>query len=302
MVDPPRVIEVSNGVFAYIQPDGTWWINNAGFVTGLRSTLVVDTCATESRARAFRAAVEQVTAQPVTTVVNTHHHGDHTHGNFVFRPAPVAAHERCREMLLAFGLPDWGDVFDIDWGQLELEPPTITFPDRLDLWVDDRRVELHYIGGPAHTTNDVVVWLPDEKVLFSGDLVFNGGTPFVVMGSIAGSMASLSRLRDFGAEVIVPGHGEVCTPAVLDDLLAYFTFLGDTAAEGRRAGLGPLEAARAADLGAFAELTDPERLVGNLHRAYAELDGAAPGAPIDLKAAIADMVTYAGGKPLRCHV
>jgi cyclase len=160
-------------------------------------------------------------------------------------------------------------------------------------------MELHYIGGAAHTTNDVIAWIPDRSVLFAGDLVFNGGTPFVVMGSVSGSLTALDRIEAFGAETIVPGHGDPCGPDVLSGLCRYLEFVQATAAQGQAAGLSPLEAARETDLGDFAGLLDPERIVGNLHRAYAELDGAAPGDPIDLMAAIGDMVTYNGG-PLRC--
>jgi cyclase len=85
---------------------------------------------------------------------------------------------------------------------------------------------------------------------------------------------------------------------VFDAIGRYLEFVQQTARDSRAAGLRPLEAARETDLGLFAELLDPERIVVNLHRAYAELDGAAR-APIDLPAAITDMVTYNGG-PLRC--
>ena len=119
------------------------------------------------------------------------------------------------------------------------------------------------------------------------------------MGSVSGSLAALDRLVAFGAEAVVPGHGDVAGPEVFDGVRNYLEFVQRTAAEGKAAGLSPLEAARKADLGPFAGLSDPERIVGNLHRAYAELDGAAPGAPIDLRAAVGDMVTYNGG-PLRC--
>ena len=71
--------------------------------------------------------------------------------------------------------------------------------------------------------------------------------------------------------------------------------------EGRAAGLTPLEAARATDLGEFKDLLDSERIVGNLHRAYLELDGAERGAPVDLAATLGDMVAYNGGQPLSCH-
>jgi len=137
-------------------------------------------------------------------------------------------------------------------------------------------------------------------VLFSGDLVFVGGTPFVPMGSVRGSLAALAWLRGFGARTLVPGHGPVSAPSVLDDVQDYLRFVQATAQRGKAAGLSPLELARQTDLGRFGELSDAERIVGNLHRAYAELDGAEPGAPIDTGAALRDMVAYNNGQPLRC--
>lgn len=300
LLPPPRLEQVSPGVYAFVQPDGSWWINNTGFLAGRDGIVAIDSCATERRSRAFVDAIRSVSDRPVRALVNTHHHGDHTHGNYLFRPAAIVGHQRCREQVLAFGHPSWEGVFtSIDFGRIDLEPPWVTFSDRLDLYVDDLLVELHYIGTPAHTTNDVVAWIPERRVLFTGDLVFNGGTPFVVMGSVSGSVAAIERLATFEAETVVPGHGEVCGPGVFDGIRHYLEFLQRTAAESKEAGLSPLEAARKADLGPSAELGEPERIVGNLHRAYAELDGAPPGAPIDLRAALADMVTFNGG-PLRC--
>jgi cyclase len=297
---PPRTVEVADDVFAYIQPDGSWWINNTGFVVGGDGVVSIDTCSTERRSRAFLEAIRAVTDRPVRCLVNTHHHGDHTHGNYLFRPAPVIGHEQCRVMVKAFGHPNFGGVFTpMDFGELEIEPPMVTFTDRLDLWAGELRIELHFIGGPAHTTNDVVAWIPERSVLFAGDLVFNGGTPFVVMGSVSGSLTALQQVESFNADVIVPGHGDPCGGEVLAGLRTYLEFVQETAAKGKAAGLSPLELARETDLDGFGHLLDPERIVGNLHRAYAELDGAAPGADIDIMAAIMDMVTYNGG-PLRC--
>jgi cyclase len=304
-LEPPRLEEVSQDVFAYIQPDGTWWINNTGFVVAADGVVAIDTCSTERRTRAFLDRVRQVTPAPLRVVVNTHHHGDHTHGNYLTHPATIVGHDRCREMVLASGLSSYEGVFEgpdgpPDWGDLKLAPPMLTFSDHLHVHAGDLEAELHYIGTPAHTTNDVVAWLPERRVLFAGDLVFNGGTPFVVMGSVSGSLAALERVRSFGAEVIVPGHGPVCDPSSLDQIEGYFRFVQAAAAEADRAGVSALDAARELDLGEFADLTDPERIVGNLHRALFELRGAEPGAPMDIVAAITDMIAYNGGRPLRC--
>ena len=121
-----------------------------------------------------------------------------------------------------------------------------------------------------------------------------------MMGSVTGSIAVLDRLRELNAETIVPGHGGVCGPEVIDHVQGYLRFVLATAERGREAGLSPLETARETDLGEYGGLLDPERIVGNLHRAYAELDGLPPGEPIDVITAVVDMITFNDGKPLSC--
>jgi cyclase len=298
---PPRTDEVADGVFAYVQPDGTWWINNCGFIAAGRQVVAIDTCSTERRTRAYLSEVERLTGRLPGLLVNTHHHGDHTNGNCLLPDATVIGHERCRTEVLATGILRPDGVFEtVDWGDLEPAAPFVTFSDRLDLWVGDLRVELHHLTDAAHTTNDVVAWIPDRKVLYTGDLVFNGGTPFVLMGSVAGSLEALDRIVQFDADVLVPGHGGPIGREGVDVVGRYLRFVQLLAEEGSRSGLTPLELARSTDLGEFGELSDSERLVGNLHRAYAECSGARPGAPIDILAAFVDMMELNGGRPLRC--
>jgi cyclase len=298
----PRVQEVSDGVFAYHQPDGTWWINNTGFLVGRRGVTSIDACSTERRTRAYLEAIRAVTPRPVRTLVNTHHHGDHTYGNHLFEDATIVGHEAVREGILAWGAPRSAPFWtEVDWGDFEAAPPFLTYTEGVTLWVDDLRCEVRHVGTAAHTTSDSLVWIPERRVLFAGDLLFNGGTPFLLQGSVSGAIGVLEDVvRPLGAEVIVPGHGPVTGPGTIDDVLGYLRFVQDTARAAVDAGLSPLEAARETDLGPYAGLADRERIVGNLHRAYAELAGAAPGAPIDAAAALSDMVAYNGGRPLTC--
>jgi cyclase len=205
--------------------------------------------------------------------------------------------------MLDFGaprpLPFWTPI---DWGHLELDPAFLTYTDGVTVWSDELRCEVRHVGSPAHTTNDSIVWLAERSVLFAGDLLFRGGTPFLLMGSVTGAIDVLETVvKPLGARTIVPGHGAVAGPELIDEVLGYLRFVSDTARAGKAAGLTPLEAAREADLGPYADLLDAERIVGNLHRAYAELDGAERGAPIDVMAALAGMVAFNGGKPLSCY-
>lgn len=301
----PHLIEVASGVWAYVQPDGSWMINNTGIVAAEEAGhLLIDTTSTEARNRALLARVGEVAgAQAPRALVNTHHHGDHTYGNWLM-PAttPVIGHVLCREDVLAAGLVAAQLFAGPDYGHLEIRPPDVTFESRLTLYLGDRRVELIHVG-PAHTRSDVLAWLPDDGVLFSGDLVFNGGQPFLLEGSVAGYPRALEIIRTLGAAVLVPGHGPVCRGSeisrVLDDMTAYAVFVTAVAAAGHQAGQLPLVAAQSADPGRFGDWQEAERLVGNLHRAYSELDGQPQGTPIALPPAVLDMVTMNGG-PISC--
>jgi len=297
-----EVTQISEDIYAYLQPDGSWYLNNTGFLVDRTGVISVDATSTERRTRALLDAITSVTHAPVRTLVNTHHHGDHTHGNYLFAGATIVGHERCRTALLATPMPPLPGIWtEVDWGHLEPAPPFLTYTDGVTLWSGDLRCEVRYVGTPAHTTNDSIVWIPDRSVVFTGDLLFNGGTPFALMGSIGGWIEVLETvLRPLGARTLVPGHGPVCGPGVIDDTLAYLRFVQDLAREAQAAGLTPLQAAREADLGKFKDLLDAERIVGNLYRAYRELDGGPPGTPVDLGQALGDMVAYHGG-PLTCH-
>ncbi|MFI2372577.1 MBL fold metallo-hydrolase [Streptomyces sp. NPDC018833] len=298
----PYTVQLAPEVHAYVQPDGGWCLNNAGFVSDGESTLLVDTAATERRAHALRDALLATGAPLPRTVVNTHHHGDHTYGNGVFLPeAVVIGHDACRREVLAAGRQLHLIWPQTDFGDIRITAPTVTYRDRLTVHVGDIEVRLIHPGGVAHTPGDTVAYLPGRKVVFTGDLIFQGGTPFIPMGSLSGSLRSLDVLRSLDAETVVPGHGPITDPSAYDATERYLRFVAELAEEGRSKGLTPLQTARGADLGAFAELRESERLVANLHRAYAELDGLPEGSPLDPVAVFADMAAMNGGVAVACH-
>ncbi|MFI5763286.1 MBL fold metallo-hydrolase [Streptomyces sp. NPDC051563] len=299
--EEPYLVQPAPGVHAYVQPDGGWCLNNAGFVTGGGRTLLVDTAATERRALALRAAVLATGAPLPRTVVNTHHHGDHTYGNGVFAPqALILAHENARSEQIAAGRQLELIWPANDFGALDLTAPDLTYGDRMTLYVGETEVRVLH-PGVAHTTGDSIVWLPEQRIVFTGDLVFAQGTPFLAMGSLAGSLRALELLRSLGAETVVPGHGPLTDPGAYEATERYLRYVAELAREGRAKGLTPLEAAREADLGEFAGWRESERLVANLHRAYAELAGEPEGVPLDILAVLRDMTVMNGGTPILCH-
>lgn len=298
-VDAAALREIVPGVFAWTQPDGSWWINNAGAVAGDDGLVLVDTCATERRTRRFLDAV--AAHGPVRMAVNTHLHGDHTYGNSLLPAATVIiAHEETRAGQLVDPIidgcpPFWSPL--PDWGAVTRRVADVVLRSELTVFNGGRRIELRHPGYTAHTPGDVVAWLPEERVLFAGDLLFHGLTPLVFIGSVEGALRSLDWIAAFEPEHVVPGHGPLITGEALAGVLAEHERYYRLVQSAVREGLGPLEAARRTDLGEFAGWADAERLVLNLHRAYAD----AAGAEVDLVAALTDAMTWNGG-PLRTCV
>jgi len=228
----PRLHQLLPGIHAWVQPDGSWWLNNAGAVVGDNGALVIDTCASAVRTRRFLDALAAATGSvPVRMVVNTHQHGDHTYGNSLLPDTTVIlGHTHMREGLrvdpIIDGCPPLWDPVP-DWGPVSRRLPEITVGASLTLHVGGRRVELLHPGGPAHTTGDLIAWLPEERALFAGDLVFLERIP-AIDGSILGWLKAIAEMREkIPAERVVPGHGPVTAPwpAALDPEQAYFELL-----------------------------------------------------------------------------
>lgn len=299
MIDRQSTMEqVASRSHAWIQEDATWWINNAGILVGERSSFIVDTCATDVRTRAFLDAVEGLTSSELRWAVNTHAHGDHTYGNSLLPSTTVlVGHENMRTTLandpLIDGCPPlWAPV--PQWGDVTRRVPDVGVIGSLRIDLGDHEVRIEHPGYPAHTTGDLIAFSETDRVLFAGDLVFHGLTPLVFMGSVDGARRSLEWLASFDADVIVPGHGAVVHTGQIASVLGehdeYYALIQRLAAEGLRKGLRPLEVARTADLGRFADWADAERLAPNLHRAYAD----ATGDEVDVIQALTDAVMWLG--------
>lgn len=293
--------EVADGVFAWVQPDGGWFINNAGAVHGGDDVVLIDTCATASRTRRFLGAVGEATGgAPIRLAVNTHWHGDHTFGNALLPESTVLiSHEHTRGEILADTMltmelpPIWSPT--PDWGHSQTRAPTVAMTGDLALFAGEYRIDLLHPGHEAHTQGDVVAWLPRQQVLFSGDLLFHQVTPLILQGSFAGALRSLDWLRGFPARRIVPGHGPLIEgaelAAVIEAQARYYRLVQRTAQAGFAAGHTPLQAAEKCDLGEFAQWPDQQRIVLNLHREYAD----STGGTMDLMTAFSDAITYNGG-------
>ncbi len=161
---------------------------------------------------------------------------------------------------------------DFDFSGIELVPPNTTFEDALTLTVGGKTVELIEVG-PAHTQGDAMVWLPEERVLFAGDVLFIGGHPILWEGPASNWVKALERIEALAPEVIVPGHGPITDLAGVGGLKRYFVALSAEVERRFEAGVGAVEAARDLELEGFDDWGDAERLAVNVDSLYRELRG-----------------------------
>lgn len=298
MATRPSKASLATGVHAFVQMDGSWGLSNAGLIVGDNGVLLIDTWFTERRNEMLRAMVEATTSRPPTLLVNSHHHGDHVYGNGWFPEATVITHEATRSAVLALDEDASARRFtNVHFGETRATPATITFDTELTLHLGGLTASVRF-PGICHCVGNTIVVIEEHSVLFAGDVLLKGCTPALVGGSALGYLTVLEQLRDLGPRVVVPGHGAICGPEVIDETERYVQFVLDNARAALQAGKSPLEAARTLPLGEFEGWIDSERIVGNLYRAMHEL-GAPDSAdvPLDMPAMWRDTIAWLG-RPL----
>lgn len=282
--------ETGNGIFAYLQPDGGWGWSNAGLIVDSGESLLVDTLFDARLTREMLASMAEaagVGPDEIGTVVNTHANGDHTHGNGLCTSAEVIASESGAREMQAFdaaamqgfmeaapGLGLAGEyvrqIFGpFDFADVAEKLPTRTFTGELELAVGDKRVRLIEVG-PAHTRGDVLVHVPDEATVFTGDILFIDGTPIMWAGPVANWIRACELIADMNAAVIVPGHGPITDNEGVRRVGEYLSYIDGEARKRYDAGMSVRDAAFDIALTDYASWTDSERIAVNVDTLFRE--------------------------------
>jgi len=304
--------EIGDGLYAYLQPDGGWGWSNAGLISDGESTMLIDTLfdldLTARMLEEMRRAVPA--AARIGTVVNTHANGDHCYGNQLVSDALIVASERAAAEMselppaamatLIEQAPNMGELGEFflrcfgsfDFKGIELTLPQETFSGELTLRVGSREVRLEELG-PAHTKGDTITVLPAERVVFTGDILFNGAHPIAWAGPASNWIAACRRIEELDPVMVVPGHGPLAKVADVRELRSYFEYLYEQARIAHGEGRTPLQAARELKLKRYANWGENERLVVNISTIYAELE---PGRePLNPLQAFEQMAELAAG-------
>jgi cyclase len=224
--------QISDGVYAYVNVKSGSANNrfgaNAGIVVGDQGVLVVDTLTSAKEALIFLEDIRSLTDKPIRYVVNTHYHLDHTFGNCLFADmgADIISHANCRRqaLLVKDKALETARSFGMDAAALEgtrMVVPNMAFENTMELDLGNREVRLIYNGQGSHTAGSIVVWVPQQKVAFAGDILFTDFHPYMAEGDLAGWSKSLDSLLALGAGKIVPGHGPLSGAKDVKDMKAY---------------------------------------------------------------------------------
>ncbi|WP_437618866.1 MBL fold metallo-hydrolase [Sorangium sp. So ce1151] len=304
--------DVGNGCFAYLQPAGTWGLSNAGLVTSGGEALLVDTLFDLKHTREMLDAMRAATpaAARIGTVVNTHANGDHCYGNALVAGATiVATRASAAEMdevpapMLATVMRQarsgaagpLGDYLLHCFGAFDFDgiaptAPTRIFDGELTLPVGDKEVRLIEVG-PSHTQGDLLVHVPADRVIYTGDILFIDVTPIMWAGPVGNWIKACDTILAADVDVIVPGHGPLTDRKGVRAVRDYLVYIRDEARRRYDDGMSPADAVRDIALGDYASWSDAERIAVNVHTLYREFSGGRLGPPglLDLFGLMAEL-------------
>jgi glyoxylase-like metal-dependent hydrolase (beta-lactamase superfamily II) len=216
--------------------------SNAGFVIGDDGVLVVDAFFTLDAARALVGEIHRLTPKPIRYVVNTHYHADHTGGDQALRDAgaTIIAHKNVRGWVRTNNINLFGDRITPELkARIEALPlPDLTTDKDLTVWLGSRKVVVRTVFG--HTGGDLTVFVPDAKVLFTGDMLWRKVPPNLIDGSVkewTAADADFAAMADAAQMTYVPGHGDVADVGDVRDFRSYLLDLRRLVTEGRNARL-----------------------------------------------------------------
>ncbi len=286
--------DLGNGCYAYLQPDGTWGYSNAGLIVDAGESLLVDTLMDLKLTQEMLDRMRGVapSAASIRTLVNTHSNPDHTNGNQLIANAQIIASTACLEEMKeqstaprypmtgeagAFFQEVLGSRFDFTGIRPVL--PSRTFDRELTLHVGTKEVHLFELG-PAHTRGDIVIHVPADRTVFTGDILFVDGHPVIWAGPVGNWIRACDTILDWDVETVVPGHGPITDKSGVRALKRYLEYVRDQSRKRFDAGMNYEEAARDIALDAFADWTDPERIVVNVYACYREFRGETDRLPL----------------------
>lgn len=282
----PNVVKINDRVYALLGPLGPPSAHNQGYmvnstvIIGEQGIILVDSGATDEVGRHLARAIAKLSAKPVTHIINTHHHGDHVLGNIAFAKAEIISSEICRDLVSKTG-DEWIALMESMVGHKL--PNTRALPASVVFGGSNTRVEreiqgvklVFWVPNGSHTEGDMLVYLPQDKILVGGDVLVNRTIPVMRDGYVKNWIGTLEQVNSFAAETIVPGHGPLMSPADVAQLQRQMAVFYADIEAGYKKGMSDSETRKTLNLGAWEKLEGFEINIGsNVNRTYLEIEQA----------------------------
>ncbi|RLU01129.1 MBL fold metallo-hydrolase [Ketobacter sp.] len=243
--------QVSKQGYAWMVPNGSWGETNIGLIDCNGKSVLIDTGWDLNFTRHMLSAMQPVLARsPIETVINTHADGDHCWGNQLFKGRDIVATRACQEQMhhtkpaalnalqhsckalryVPFGgMKCFSHYMDdmlapYHFQDVQITDPTITFQQEHNLCLNGKDIILYEVG-PGHTDGDAIVHVPDDKLVYAGDIAFIGITPVMWSGPLENLVAGLHKLLSLKADIMVPGHGPLASRQDIQNIIDYWDFV-----------------------------------------------------------------------------
>jgi glyoxylase-like metal-dependent hydrolase (beta-lactamase superfamily II) len=288
--------DLGNGCFAYLQPDGGWGWSNAGLIESQEETLLVDTLMGVGLTRDMldEMRLKVPAAKKIGKLINTHSNPDHILGNQLVADAEIIAARATAEEMAAMNPQSFVNMADnweamgeggkffhetmgskFDFTGVKITLPNSLFEGEKTIRVGDKTVRLVDLG-PAHTEADTIVYVPADRTVYTGDIMFNESHPIMWSGPVANWIKACDYILGLDVETIVSGHGPIADKSGVRNLKRYFEYIRDEARTRFDAGIGWEEAGRDIALDSFRGWADEERIVANVLALYREFGAELP--------------------------
>ncbi len=231
--------KITDNVYAYVDIKGSSPANsfgaNAGIVIGKDGIVVIDTLVSAKEAKRFINDIRKISDKPIKYVVNTHYHLDHAFGNSEFEKlgATIISHVNDDQNLRKNGEAALKDAKEFGLTESDMEGtvlayPGLTFSNKMVIDIGNQKAELIYTGN-SHTNGSIVVYLPDKKVLFAGDILFTNYHPFIAEGDLKSWYRVLDYILKMDVNTIIPGHGPISNKKDVTDMKTYLAIFDKSA-------------------------------------------------------------------------
>ena len=284
-IPAPKIEKINEQVYALLGPIGFPSKENRGYmvnstvIIGDKGVILVDTGFTDEIGQHLKKTIAGITDKPVTHVINTHHHGDHVLGNVVFKDAEIISAEKCRELMNAPGYP-WVETVEnmteSKFPNTKIVPASVVYPEKSQQTVTLQGVPMVLIvPAGSHTPGDIMVHLPQYKLLVSGDILVKQMMPSFIDAHVKTLISTIESISKMDLKTIIPGHGPLMTTDDAKAMQKRIAKLYAGVEAGYKKGLTDSEIRKTLDLSEWKKFTEFENLMGmDINRTFLEVEEA----------------------------